>query len=130
MNIILINFIIAVISSTYNKVIQFRKTINFQSQAELNMECQEIVKFFHNYKQLKVIVFTNSKEKSNEMEDDKLGDMTDKIKKFMDKESKDLIENHMELSKMVRDVKKNQDSLENYINLKINSFDKNQEELR
>ena len=44
MLVILLNFIIAVISSTYNKVQDYKMFIKFQAQALLNKEYQEVIK--------------------------------------------------------------------------------------
>lgn len=40
------------------------------------------------------------------MDDDKLGDMADKVKRFINKENQELIETHIKLSDEVREVKK------------------------
>jgi hypothetical protein len=48
MAIVFLNFIIAVISSTYNRVMDYKTILKFKQQASINDECFQLVKVFSN----------------------------------------------------------------------------------
>jgi hypothetical protein len=62
MIIILLNFLIAVISATYERVVSQQTIFSYLHKAELNLESYELLSVFTTLKQYKVIVFSYSKE--------------------------------------------------------------------
>ena len=49
MLIIMMNFIIAVITTTYAKYVVYQKTITYKNKADLNMEFFELMNLFGKY---------------------------------------------------------------------------------
>ena len=61
MFIILQNFLIAVITNTYRKVISVQKQISYKDKADLNAEYNILLSTFKNLDEYKVMVFSISK---------------------------------------------------------------------
>ena len=62
MLVIMTNFLIAEITSTYERVINYQKIISFQHKADLNEECCQLMGVFSNLPEYKIIVLSTSKE--------------------------------------------------------------------
>jgi hypothetical protein len=62
MLVIMLNFLIAVLQQTYNRVMNYQKIIMYQQRAELNEECYNLLSIFLRIKQFKYIVFSTNKE--------------------------------------------------------------------
>jgi len=53
---------IAIIDSTYRKVMRFKQVHIFKNKAELNQESFQILKYFYELEDYRVLVFSTSKE--------------------------------------------------------------------
>lgn len=77
MAVIFLNFIIGVISSTYNRVFDYKLILKFKQQASINDECFTLIQLFNNCFNrkvlFKVLVFSSSIE-GNIMEEDQFED--------------------------------------------------------
>tara|TARA_B110000285_G_C14691842_1_gene409420 strand:- start:44 stop:295 length:252 start_codon:yes stop_codon:yes gene_type:complete len=82
MLVFMLNFLIAVISSTYERVINYEKIISYKHKADLNQEHYNLVKFFVTPPEYKVIVFSEGFGDEN-LEDEKLCEVCDLIKKYV-----------------------------------------------
>jgi len=60
--IILLNFLIAVISQTYEKVISQQQTHNYMHKAELNNEVFQMASLLHMVRPFKIIAFSTNQE--------------------------------------------------------------------
>lgn len=89
MIVIMLNFLIAVITTTYEKVNSYQQKFGFKHKAELNEECFQLIEVFKELPQYKIIVFSTSKEAAN-IEDDELGEAVFDLKRYMAKERKEL----------------------------------------
>ena len=69
MLIIMLNFLIAVITSTYERVMNYQKIISYQHKAELNYETFALMSFFGELEEYKFLIFSTSK-KATTLEDD------------------------------------------------------------
>ena len=69
MLVVMLNFIIAVITTTYAKVITLQKIISYKHKADLNEECFELLSLLGFNEEFKLIVFSNCKEVSMMEED-------------------------------------------------------------
>jgi len=67
MMIIGLNFMIAIIDSTYAEENKIKEANLYKNKAELNQECFEIMKYFKKSKELRIIIFTKF-EMNNEKE--------------------------------------------------------------
>jgi hypothetical protein len=74
MLVVMLNFIIAVITSTYDRVIGLQKIISLKHKADLNQECNELLSLFGFNEEFKLIVFSNSKETTG-LEEDQLAEV-------------------------------------------------------
>ena len=85
MLVIMMNFLIAVITSTYERVMNYQVIISYQHKAELNDEIftlKRVFSFFFRMEEYKFIVFSSSKL-AGTLEDDQFTDIIDLIKKFI-----------------------------------------------
>ena len=89
MIVIMLNFLIAVITTTYEKVSSLQKIFGFKHKAELNEECYQLIQVFKELPQYKIIVFSTSKEAAT-LEDNELEEANFELKKYMAKETKEL----------------------------------------
>ena len=62
MLVIMLNFLIAVLQQTYNRVMNYQKIILYQQRSELNEECYNLLSIFLKIKQFKYIVFSTNKD--------------------------------------------------------------------
>ena len=85
--VVMLNFLIAVIQSNYNKVINFQEKIAYQHKAELNEECYQLYSYFRTLESFKIIIFSTSKEAST-LENDEIAEVFDIIKSEVSKENK------------------------------------------
>jgi len=70
MLVIMLNFIIAVITSTYSRVVNYQKIISYKNKADLNFEFYELFKLLGYFKEeIKLIVFSISKDTQDIEED-------------------------------------------------------------
>jgi hypothetical protein len=69
MLIIMLNFLIAVITSTYERVMNYQKIISYMHKAELNVENFQLISFFYSLECYRFIVFSTSKQVGT-LEDD------------------------------------------------------------
>jgi len=82
MLIILLNFLIAVISQTYEKVAGSKVSYTYKDKAEMNAECSTILKFVYQQGEVKMIVF--SYDKSIWAADDRSwGGIVDSVKRIV-----------------------------------------------
>jgi len=83
MLIILLNFLIAVISQTYERVSGSKVSYTYKDKAEMNVECATILKFIYQQGEVKMIIF--SYDKSIWTSDDKgtWGGICDSIKRII-----------------------------------------------
>jgi hypothetical protein len=69
MLVIMLNFLIAVITSTYERVMNYQKIISYMHKAELNSETFQLMRFFYTLEEYRFIIFSTSKQSST-LEDD------------------------------------------------------------
>lgn len=119
----MLNFLIAVITSTYERTINYQKIISFKHKAELNEECYMLMTVFTKLQEFKIIVFSTSKE-ATKLEDNELEDAVDNLKRYMTKETRDLTNSHKELNDNMLIVKDNQDKLEAQMRQRFASLQK------
>lgn len=89
MLIIMLNFLIAVITSTYERVMNYQKIISFQHKAELNYETFALMSFFGDLPEYKFIVFSFSR-KATTLEDDQFYEIADLLKSYIFQENKEV----------------------------------------
>ena len=89
MLIILLNFLIAVISQTYERVSGSRVSYTYKDKAEMNVECATILKRVYQQGEVKMIVFTYDKS-IWATEDQGWGGVVDSIKKALTKANSQL----------------------------------------
>lgn len=65
MNVVMLNFLIAVISSNYESVKLNAEKYYLRDQAEMNLECLEILSLFGRNKKLRIILFSYEKQDEN-----------------------------------------------------------------
>ena len=86
MQIILLNFLIAVISQTYERVVSSQVNYTYKDKAEMNEECQLILTTLYYQGEVKMIVFTYDKSIFS-AESNEWGGIVDSIKQVVDKSS-------------------------------------------
>jgi hypothetical protein len=92
--IVMLNFIIAVISSTYNKYGTYQKIISYKNKADLNSEFYELFSMMGKYnEEIKLIAFSNSKD-TDSIEDDPMKNTQVEVKKHISKQNKFLTRTH------------------------------------
>jgi hypothetical protein len=84
MQIILLNFLIAVISQTYERVASSQVNYIYKDKAEMNEECQLILSTLYYVGEVKMIVFTYDKSIFS-VESDAWGGIVDQVKQVVDK---------------------------------------------
>ena len=62
MIVVMLNFIISVINSTFDRVSQDQAIINYRYKAELNLETFDLLSYFRSMRHFKAIVFCRIKE--------------------------------------------------------------------
>lgn len=82
MQIILLNFLIAVISQTYQRVVSSQTNYTYKDKAEMNEECQLILTTLYYQGEVKMIVFTYDKS-IFQAAGDAVGGMVDSIKSIV-----------------------------------------------
>ena len=126
--VIMLNFLIAVIQSNYNKVINFQEMISYQHKAELNEECYQLYSYFRTLESFKIIVFSTSKEAST-LENDEIAEVFDIIKTEVSKELKIIKQNMEQLSKNVKRLITNQDKINGKFHKKCEDLLTEQQEI-
>jgi len=104
------NFLIAVITTTYEKVKKYQKIISFRHKAELNEECYMLMGVFRKLPEYKIITLSASKETTKQT-DNEVVEVVESLKKFMTKETKEIKTSHKELNDNIMVVRDNQDKL-------------------
>jgi hypothetical protein len=100
MLVVMLNFIIAVITSTYERVNIDQKFISYQHKASLNQECYELLNIFGRSNEIQLILFLNEKEESFYKEDPTVTMMED-IKKLLTQEAKQVKAVHDQIKQTV-----------------------------
>ena len=121
MIVIMLNFLIAVITSTYERVVTYQKIITFQNKAQLNEECYILMNEFITLPQFKIILLITNKE-DNILDCDELADAADNLKRFINKEIKDNKLIHKELNENMISLKGNIESVANTICSKFDNL--------
>ena len=62
MIVIMLNFIVGVIQSTYEKVMTIQKIIKFKHRAELNYDCAVIISTYKKLEEYRIMILSTSKE--------------------------------------------------------------------
>jgi hypothetical protein len=104
MLVIMLNFLIAVITSTYERVINYQIIISYMHKADLNQENYNLMAFFVNQPEYRVIVFSSGMN-TGSLEDDQLCEVCELIKKFVSQENKEVKCNHDLLMKQIAAAK-------------------------
>ena len=89
MMVILLNFIIAVIGQTFERVKQDQRFIYISNQAQINIECFEILSLFRKIKNFRVIVYSYSKEELKQQED-VLSKMMGEVEEQLDNQTQEI----------------------------------------
>jgi len=104
MLVIMLNFLIAVITNTYDRVSNYQKVISFKNKADLNEECYMLINIFKKLKEYKIIVFSTSKE-AIKLENNDLDDSIGIFKRNLSKNTREVLEGHDKLRANVMTVK-------------------------
>lgn len=91
MLIILLNFLIAVISQTYERVAGSQTNYTYKDRAEMNEECATVLSSLYFQGEVKMIVFTYDKS-IFASEDNQWGGIVDQIKKVVGGSSSKILE--------------------------------------
>ena len=70
MLVIMLNFTIAVITSTYERVSSDQKIISFKHRADLSLEIFELLSLFGILSEFKILLFSNNKDEAMMFSDD------------------------------------------------------------
>ena len=103
MLVIMLNFLIAVITSNYEQTMILQKLIGYRHKAELNYEIYMLVNIFKKMDEYKCIVFQCSK--SNEGYEDEFDEKFDSLKKFINGENKRVMQEYLKLNENIQSVK-------------------------
>ena len=98
--IFMINFLIAVITSAYQRVMNYQKLIGFKHKAELNYESNALISQFvtlPEYRYLLIMSSTSARELINDQFDEK----AEQFKKFMLKETTGLKQTHDQVHELI-----------------------------
>lgn len=114
MLVIMLNFIIAVINSTYERVKMDQLFIGYRHKADLNLECYELISLFDQQRKIGLILFSNEKEEATYKEDLMIT-MMNKIKKSFEMQSEKLLESQKEIHQNIQVVKGKQHHLDDKI---------------
>lgn len=129
MLVIMLNFLIAVISSNYEQTMIQQKLIGFRHKAEMNYEIYMLVKIFKKMDEYKCIVFQCSK--SNEgYNEDEFDEKFDSLKKFINRENKRVMQEYLKLNENIQFVKDQQQSIDKQVHQKFNSLHSLQKEIK
>ena len=89
MCVVFLNFIIAVISSTYNRNMDYKIILKFKQLASINEECYYLVKVMSKLlkqsNHFKILVFSSSIYENSILGNDQFEDMIDTMKKYVSK---------------------------------------------
>lgn len=114
MLVVLTNFIIAVITNTYNQVIVMQRIISYRHKADLNVEIFELFNLFNKLEKFQLLLFSSGKE-FTELNEDYMAEILGQLKKFIMKENKNLQSKSKELQNHFVVIKSNQKVIENNI---------------
>ena len=101
MLIILLNFLIAVISATYEKVNSQKINYTYKDKAEMNEECCTILKSLYNKGEVKLICFTYDKNLTIIQESD-YKEVIDEIKKNVKAATDDINETISDIGEQIK----------------------------
>lgn len=104
MLVIMLNFLIAVISSNYEQTMIYQKLIGYRHKAELNYETYMLVNVFKKMDEYKCIVFQCSKSNENYNQDE-FDEKFDSLKKFISRENKRVMTDYLKLNENMQNVK-------------------------
>jgi len=115
MLVIMLNFLIAVITSTYDRLNNYQRIISYQQKATLNDEVFQLMKVFKNFwfvdmPSYKIVVFSTSKEAST-LEDNEIEDQLEKLKRLIDKEFSKIEEINHKVDEKINTVQASQKGL-------------------
>ena len=115
MLVIMLNFLIAVIASTYDRLNNYQRIISYQQKATLNDEVFQLMKVFKNFwfvsmPSYKIVVFSTSKEAST-LEDNEIEDQLERLKRLMQKEFDKIEEINRKVDEKVATVQLSQAGL-------------------
>ena len=105
MIIILLNFLIAVITESYEEVATKQSIYTYVHKASLNQECYQLISFFKRMKSYKVVVFSYNKElassggvsEESSSNDIGLQYVIAKLKKLVKKENKHIMDSQKDI---------------------------------
>jgi hypothetical protein len=129
MIVIMLNFLIAVITSTYERVINLQNQIRYKHKADLNEEFFILMHYlsklssFAKLDEFKVIIFSNDKEDGLQGEDQAI-DMLESIKKTVNKQNKDI---NSKMQKINEGIEGQDICLETMENRLIKRIDQNEQ---
>lgn len=100
MLVVMMNFLIAVISETYQQISSQRKIIDYRNKSELNEEAFIMLSAIKSFPEFRVVVFsTNSQQDS--MDDDQVDEVIQQAKKHISKEMNEVKKHQDQLNKGV-----------------------------
>ena len=129
MLVVMTNFIIAMITSTYERVSQYQRIISFQHKAVLNEECYMLLSYFTTLPEYKIVVLSTCKESTILNGDTSMEDMVYTLKKHMVKETREIMLGYKELDDNMMVVKETQEILQTQLKQRFNSLKKDQKKL-
>lgn len=132
MLVVMLNFIIAVITATYDEVTQNQVFIHYKYKAELNLECFELLDYIGYPKKFKILLFSIVKDESkiqhqNRMLDPILQQVID-IRKFISTQSNKQHDMHDNILNSISKINEEQTSIKRRMHKEFDEFKiKNQE---
>lgn len=117
--IFMINFLIAVITSAYQRVMNYQKIISYKHKADLNYETYMLLSKFIKLKEYRYLVLMSSSS-VRELIEDEFDEKSEQFKKFIQRETAQLKESHKNLNDKIESIKSEQMEIDLFIH---NQFD-------
>lgn len=114
--IFMINFLIAVITSAYQRVMNYQKLIGFKHKADLNYETNALLSQFINLKEYRYLILMSSTS-VRELIEDEFDEKAENFKKFIHKETTGLNQAHDQLNEYIYNINRDQDILEQQMHI-------------
>lgn len=106
--IFMINFLIAVITSAYQRVMNYQKLISFKHKADLNYESHALISQFKQLNEYRFMLLMSSTS-VRELIEDEFDEKAEQFKKFIHKETTGLKQTHDQLNEQIEAIEKLQD---------------------
>lgn len=131
LQIIMLNFMIAVIMTTYEKVTNgnLQVVIGYKHKSDLNHETFMLISVFRKLKKYRCIVFSSAKDEKKDTNSEFMEQFS-QLKRKIQKQHLDLKQTNDEISKKLQKVNKNQDCIEKSVMDRNAKLQKLQDDIR